>query len=405
MAELKRRRGRPRARTEGMPAHILDHTKLPDYCYWDNSGDGHWYTVYTVDGIPHRRRIAGRKALLSELVAIMEENAGNPQDCLTWLADQFEASLQWKDLDEDTRKDWARCKRIVCHYPTDVAGVTLGAIPRGDWDTPLVQLLIDGVAKQNGPSSAKHCCTYLKRLFNWGMPRGYVKFNPVVAIELPKERGRKRLPKHEVVGRLAELAQKGAALVPRTKGACPFYIWPCLEFAFLLRLRGVEIFDLTDADTLDIGMLCERRKGSDDNITEWNGRLVAVVTAAQDYRDAIWAQLGKPIPIKPEDRPLLVNVEGRKIRPFAWQNAWKRFLAQAKRAGILKDEDEFGLHDMKRRGVTDTTGTTAERMEASGHKDRGSFDRYDFHTPVVKAAGEQKNGRKSITRVRFEKRT
>lgn len=403
MAPMTGRRGRPRSRAKGMPAHI-DHTKLPDYCYWDNSGDGHWFTVFKVDGIPHRRRIAGRKALLSELVAIMESRAGSPHDCLNWLADEFRKSAQFTDLDDDTKKDWDNCRRIVCTYPTAVVRMVMGEIPLGDWDTPLVQLLVDGIGRANGPSSARHCCTYLKRLFNWGMPRGYVKANPVVAIELPKERGRKRLPKHEVIAKLAELAQKGAAQKPRTKGSCPFYIWPCLEFAYLLRLRGVEIFDLSDADTLEEGILCERRKGSDDNITEWNGRLLAVVQAAQAYREEVWVKLRKPIPFKPEDRLLLVNEQGERIKPFAWQNAWKRFLAQAKRLGILDANDEFGLHDMKRRGVTDTEGTRSERMEASGHKHRGSFDRYDFKTPVVKAAGESKKGRRAITRVRFEKR-
>ena len=49
----------------------------------------------------------------------------------------------------------------------------------------------------------------------------------------------------------------------------------------------------------------------------------------------------------------------------------------------MTKEEWFGLHDLKRRGVTDTSGTIAERMEASGHKSLKGFEPYDKRKSIV----------------------
>jgi hypothetical protein len=61
-------------------------------------------------------------------------------------------------------------------------------------------------------------------------------------------------------------------------------------------------------------------------------------------------------------------------------------MAAAIADGVLGDEDRFGLHGLKHRGVTDTEGTRADKKQASGHKTDAMPGLYDQATPRVNAA-------------------
>jgi hypothetical protein len=52
-------------------------------------------------------------------------------------------------------------------------------------------------------------------------------------------------------------------------------------------------------------------------------------------------------------------------------------LNRAIKAEIIVEEDWFGLHDIKRRGTTDTEGTAEVKIEATGHKSRQMLEIYD----------------------------
>jgi len=58
---------------------------------------------------------------------------------------------------------------------------------------------------------------------------------------------------------------------------------------------------------------------------------------------------------------------------------------------VIAEEDWFGLHDLKRRGVTDTAGNRADKQETSGHRTESMMDVYDHSLPVVPVAGTGKN--------------
>ncbi|MGQ7248845.1 hypothetical protein ACUN9Y_16100 [Halomonas sp. V046] len=55
---------------------------------------------------------------------------------------------------------------------------------------------------------------------------------------------------------------------------------------------------------------------------------------------------------------------------------------------ITKDE-RFGLHDLKRRGITDTQGTRHDKQEASGHRSAAMLDVYDLSTLIVPWPGTE----------------
>ena len=54
----------------------------------------------------------------------------------------------------------------------------------------------------------------------------------------------------------------------------------------------------------------------------------------------------------------------------------------------MTEDQRFGLHDMKRRGATDATGTKAEKQQKTGHKSARMVDAYDLSIAKVKPAGE-----------------
>ena len=74
---------------------------------------------------------------------------------------------------------------------------------------------------------------------------------------------------------------------------------------------------------------------------------------------------------------------GGPLRKSSLDTAWQRFITLAIADGTIESEERFALHDLKRRGITDTAGTRADKQEASGHRDPKIMDIYDHSIPVV----------------------
>lgn len=375
---------RRRSRTKVYPPGI-DPLKLPKKCYWDNERK-HWYTNFTVDGRNKRAKVAEADAKLSDLHKAMEIRAGEEVDNLIWLRKKFVESVQYTQVSAGTRKDYDYCASVVEAHPSKL-GVPIGKVPLSTWNPVASQKLIDQIAVANGPSAASHCYRYLRRLFNWSLMRGHIKTVPLGKIELPKERKRQRLPAHEALAKLIPFARERASVKYGLKGGSPPYIWKVLVIGLRCRLRGIEILSLTEGQVLEKGLYCKRTKGSRDNITRWSEDLKEAIDSAIAERDKVWSRLKKPIPMRAEDRLIFVNQKGVRIGGSTWQSAWKRLLNAAIDAGVIQPEQKFGLHDMKRRSITDTKGGRSAKLDGGGHKDERMLDRYDFEVPESDAAG------------------
>jgi site-specific recombinase XerD len=379
------KRGRKRRFSPAIPAHI-DQEKLPDYCYWDKDKK-HWYAIQYTDSKPTRKRIAGKGATLAELHAIMEQLAGVERDTFKWLSGLFKASKTFQGFAKKTKANYQGSEKIIIRHPTKI-NQPLGSIPLRLWSNKLVQKLVDKVEVERGPTAANHCLKYARRVFRWGKNRGYCTDNPAIGIEPAVERKLRRLPDKQVLIRLVEEAKQRGAMTTRTKGSCAPYLWCVLEIGYQCRLRGIETNSLTDADLLPEGILCNRTKGSLTNITKWNQRLRAAVDALIARRQAIRDKKKLPIPAKPEERHLFVNEGGSHLAKSSLDSSWKRFIRLMLSEGAIEESQRFGLHDLKRRGTTDTQGTRADKQEAAGWKDADMVDIYDFSIPVVKPVSD-----------------
>ncbi len=128
-------------------------------------------------------------------------------------------------------------------------------------------------------------------------------------------------------------------------------------------------------------------KGSRTNLTEWNQVLRDAIQCLKDRRSKIWDKRSTPL-LKPEDRYLFVNETGGPLRKSSLDTAFNRFIRTAIKEEYITEKQRFGLHDLKRRGTTDTKGTRADKQEATGHRSQSMMDIYDHSIPVVNPVSE-----------------
>lgn len=103
-------------------------------------------------------------------------------------------------------------------------------------------------------------------------------------------------------------------------------------------------------------------------------------------RTAIWTKNGRnfAVPIKAEDRRLLVEQTGNPMAKSSLDSAWQRFITLAMKDGIISKQERFSLHGLKHRGITDTVGNRGDKQDAAGHVTPATTGRYDHALPVVK---------------------
>ena len=340
-----------------------------------------WYTILT-DAKTKRRRLAGADAMLSDLHRSMEALRGVNRKSLAWLLEQYHASRDFKDLAESTQKAYEVQRQVALKQPTKL-GLLFGELDHARLETVHFQRLVAGLANAGTPTKANQVMRHLKLVYSWGLRQGHCKSNPVKGVKAAKESKLRRLPDPEVMKRLLELAAAGGQLMPHSLGGASPYLWAGGDIAYLCRLRGIEVITLTDESAGPAGLRTNRRKGSRDNIVAWTPRLRAAWDCLIEQRKEIWEAKSIPIPMKAKSRPLVVGEDGAALGKSSLDSAWQRLIHRAIENKVITAEERFGLHDLKRKGITDTDGTRADKQEASGHKSAAMMDVYDLSVPIV----------------------
>lgn len=366
-----------------IPSHI-DQKKLPVGVYW-NRRDRHWYTILR-EPKPHRQRIAGPDAFMSDLNKAIERINGVRHETLDHMLGQFAKSGRFKGLAAATQEDYAYCRLALQRQGTTL-GRSFAELDRARISTPLIQKLIDTIADTH-PSKANHIKRYLSAAYKWSVQRGYVSNNPALMVEQAKERKAHRMPSEDTMLNVIAFLRERGSLSGRRAGAVAPYVWAVAEIAYRLRLRSVEVRMLTDDSATDEGIIVVRTKGSAGNITRWSSELREAWRWLVARRARIWLKKGTPQ--AKLVRPLVVAEDGSALSKSALNSAWKRAMTAAIEAEIIAPQERFGLHGLKHRGVTDTPGTKADKKLASGHKSDAMVDLYDHEVPVVNPAGKRR---------------
>lgn len=369
-----------------IPAHI-DQGKIPRGVYWDATGRGRWYVFETVTGIDgpkkKRRTVAGPAAKLSDLHAIAEVDSTS--GTVEWVCAQYHDSPKFKALGKLTRDDYLWTRDVLVGYPTAL-GVPFGNLQVAKLRNHNFQRLVDRLEAQGTPTKANKVLRYARLVFRWALNRGIVTHNPAQGLEAAKERRQQRYPSDLAYAKLLAFAQERGARPARTPGAAPSYLWMMMELGYLCRLRGIETLTLTEANGTDEGLRTNRRKRSRDNLVEWTPRLRAAWDGALARRRAIIDGRSLPVLMRPEQRMVFLAEHGEPLLKTSLDSAWQRFVQLAMQEGVITPEERFSLHDLKRKGGTDTAGNRADRQDALGVSD-AMMKVYDKSVPVVPPAG------------------
>lgn len=380
-------RGRKRKFDPTIPAHV-DQSKIPKGIFWDRSGSGRWYTFeHSSEGRTSRRTVADCTARLSDLHEISEQQKGVEKGTLGWLLDLFQTSTTFKNLAKGTQADYNYYCNFAKQYPTKL-GRPLGQLTVARMSSPLIQRLIDSISSSGTPTKANHLLRYLRRVMHWGVNRGHCPHNPAQGVEQAKERKRRRLPTDDTYNKVLALAKIGANLSPHAQGSCSPYLWITMEIGYSCRLRPIEVITLTDADVSDSGILAKRRKGSRDTLVRWTPRLRAAHAAAIELRSRCIARHARPVALEPSERPLFVNESGTPLKKSSLDTAWQRLMRAAVKSGEITAAQRFGLHDLKRKGISDTPGNIHDKQTASGHRSESMMTIYDHSVATVDPASK-----------------
>lgn len=370
---------RRRSADPSIPAHI-DQSSLPKGVYWDRSGRGRWYVFEREAGRVRRKTVAGPTARLSELHAIVEDRA--QPGTLEWLSDQYHASPKFQKLAKLTQADYQYCRGVLLNLST-ATGAKLGSLEAGRLRNQHIQRIVDRLEQDGHPTKANKVLRYVRLIYRWGMNRGLVAVNPGQGVEAAQERKRQRLPATDAYTAVLTFAQDRGALQAHTEGSAPPYLWMIMELGYLCRLRGIETLTLTEAHGELGGLRTNRRKRSRDNLVEWTPRLRAAWDAALAYRRATIDRLRRPEMMRAEDRAVFLSQGGEPLTKSGLDSAWQRFITMAIEASVITAEQRFSLHDLKRKGGTDTAGNRAEKQDALGVSE-AMMKVYDKSVPRVK---------------------
>lgn len=362
-----------------IPAFV-DQRKLPVGCYW-NRRDRYWYAL----PCGKRKWLAGPDAMLSDLHAAMETLHGVDRGSLDYMLGRFEASQQFAELAEGTRDDYKYCRRVVQGFETKI-GVKFADLRRSAITPPAIQRLIDKLAEDH-PTKANHVKRYLSAAYSWARLRMGVAENPAKGVAQAKERKAHRMPEAETMRAFVTFLRQRGALPTRSKGSVAPYIWAVAEIAYRCRARSVEVREMTDADATEEGVVVRRHKGSLTNIAAWCPELREAWDWLAARRDAIWRSKLAVVPIEPAKRPVVVTESGRPVGRYTLLSAWRRAVKQAIEAEIITADTRFGMHGLKHRGVTDSSGKRRDKQDAAGHKTPGQTDTYNHDYDVYAPAG------------------
>lgn len=90
------------------------------------------------------------------------------------------------------------------------------------------------------------------------------------------------------------------------------------------------------------------------------------------------------MPLRPENRVLLVEQTDNPMAKSSLESSWQRFITMAMREDVIEKQDRFFLHGLKHRGVTDTVSNRGDKQDAASHQSPAKTGRYDLDLPVVK---------------------
>lgn len=342
-------RRRNNKRQSNIPDHI-DPDKLPAHVYYNPRWHGRWFIrLFNPETKKYDRdiRLGNGKLTQTEIWQAWEEITEQKKDTFRWLPELYLESQDYRELGPTTRQDYQRYHIRICGTKMQ-SGALLGDKPITWWDRTKVQRYLDKRKSQNAAITGNRETSYMRTVFKWGLNRGHVPNavgNPAVGPKRNKEIPRSRYVEDWEYQFVLDLARKESS----------WYTPYVMEIMYLCRCRQIEALSIDRFRHLKKeGLLLERRKGSRTTLTEWSPRLRLAVDGALND------------PNRPDiSSYVFSSADGRHVRSSTFQTAWQRLMKKALKCGL---KNRFTSEDLKPKGTSDTRGTAADKMQATGHK-------------------------------------
>ena len=304
---------------------------------------------------------------------------------LDWVAERYEESDKYKKLSTGTHKKNKTLKRVLDHK-IKVGGqpTRLGAVRSTQLSKPIVNTIRAkrlAALQENGKDGYSHInreITYLSTITGWASNHyEQITGNPFLVERYEENVSTRYVTDAEYIEQY-NLAHEAADYLPVV-----------LELTYLLSSRGcesiaVEMDHLMNDDNGNACIFVNRVKGSESNLIQIGPRLQAAIDEAMELRRSR----------KIVGKYLIPGTNGPKLKKSTLDDAMqrlKRLMAKRKmqskhsNKGRPRDSEYsplfWRLHDLKRKGVSDSAD---DRI--AGHKSESMRDRYStklksFNTP------------------------
>lgn len=340
--------------------------RLPDYVYRGRCK--YEYRPYAGKGQKRKAiPLCPLDAPLAEVWAAWARHQQGPTDTLGWLLDEYLASPQFVHMG-----DRPKSKKTITEQRRQAAAIKayklkggrrFGEVRRRDITPGVMRRYLDARLEDGAPVAGNREFALISKAWNWARERDKVaEPNPCSEVSRNTERARTRYVTDEEYAVVYRLAGERS---PQSTRDPPAYLRPCMELAYLCRMRIEEILTARKTAVTPEGFETLRLKRSRDALTEWSDRLRAAVDMAKSSKrniDGIW---------------LIQDKHGQRIRYSAFHSAWVRLMTRAAAEGV----EPFHFHDLKAKGVSDFEG---DKQAAGGHRTPGQVKVYDRARLVVK---------------------
>jgi len=295
-----------------------------------------------------RTRLCSMDVPLSDVWKAYESLNKSSSDTLRWLLDTYNASDANKKNAISVQKQHQGYRNKLTEI-VGAKGGKFGDLELSKINRLMIRRYLDIATHKVG---ANRHVQYLKAAWNWGSQR-YAQVpqaNPCEKVTLNEETPRSRCPEEW------EFVLVQDVIMQTTRSP---YLAVMMEFAYLCRLRCIEVRNLKHSDIKDGCIRIVRTKGSAGELTRISPRLQSAI----DMAKAIYPYAPSPI----TGAYLIHDAKGLKISKNKFDSAWQRVMKKASAVGLTVNNQQlvltepFRFHDIKAMGITD------HELNSSGH--------------------------------------
>jgi integrase len=273
------------------------------------------------------------------------------------LNNAFERSLSFRKLSWSTKRYYLRSSEII--------NSKYGSVPANDVTPVMIQCLMDELSDR--PGVANQTLSYTKRLFNWGIARGYSDHNPATGVKSME------IGEYEPWSE-ADIASFSDYLINH-RGDISHRCNRAVKLAFFFGLytgqRKGDILNMKWGDIVSSGNM-----GPSGWLRVKQGKTGQVLLIpVSKMLERVIQQSGRGL-----SEDFIVCIDGNnKMKDYQFDYLWKVVLDEAEMMGVIESAKKPTFHGLRKNAairMAQSGCTEREIMSITGHKTTRMVSRY-----------------------------